>query len=137
MKKNTNWGPYIKSLAKINGKDILPDVKMPRKKRSDIGKSRSFYDLKEKRLRKEVIKYLRKKGCKVFRIENSICGINNIGIPDLLFFHDIKGMVWCELKSLYGVLSPEQESFRKLCLQSNINHLVVKDLKEIDFYLSI
>jgi len=84
----------------------------------------------EAEYRSQVIKDLRRHGCTVKRIENSITrGLGN-DLPDLLVFTNdvyppIK-MVWVELKSSIGVLSYGQKRFQELCVMAGIKHIVPK-----------
>jgi hypothetical protein len=79
------FGQNIKAMVKIMNPsvEVFPEVKMPRKRRVET-KPRKKYDNPEARLRNEIIKYLRGKGCKVFRIETGV--IHQLGLPDLLVF---------------------------------------------------
>ena len=98
-----------------------------RKKRKKETKPR---EQPERELRNEVIKQLRKRGCIVWRIENSIGG-RSVGLPDLLIFNPNKNFgAFCELKSGRGVLSKQQKYVRELCLQCGIKHYVVRELSE-------
>ena len=128
-----SFGQYIKVMAKINGKDVLPNVKMPRRERKDKGAHRESYETPEASFRQEVFKYFRKKGIRYWRIENSIGG-RSVGLPDFLVFH-LNKMWWLELKSVdagYN-LKDEQLEFQKLCLLAGVNHLVAT--KEEDLYI--
>ena len=77
-----DYGQYIKAMAKIQGKDVLPDVRLykPRKKRAKETQPRNQ---PERKLRNEAIAYFRKHGWIVHRLENSVWGKNNVGLPDL------------------------------------------------------
>lgn len=127
---------WVKGLCKIAGRDVLPEVKLSvkRKPRTKETKPR---EQPERELRKEVIKALRKKGCKVTRIENGITGKNNTGIPDLLIWHPLYGMYWCELKAKGEKLKPHQEAFRELCLNHCINHIVIDDLADLPKFFKV
>ena len=120
---------YIKAMALVNGQVVLPDVKMPRKKFVRAKETRPR-NQEEALYRKEVIKELRRHGCFVRRIENSITRELGNDLPDLLVFTNdlyppIK-MVWVELKSSTGVLSYGQQRFRDLCVMAGIKHIVPK-----------
>lgn len=123
-----NFGQYVKVMAKINGRDVLPDVKMPRRERKDKGERRGDYNNPEAQFRIEAMKYLRHKGCRVWRIENSLPGYK--GLPDIILFRHDK--FWCvELKSSVGKLRPEQEDFQDLCSKSRINYLVARTIEDL------
>ncbi len=130
MKKPKNgWGAYIKSLAALNGKNIFPEIKLPRK---------SFQRKKETRPRKkeeaefrtELIKYLRKKGCEVFRVEPAVRG--KFGLGDLwVFCERTKWGGWVETKSLAGTLSEDQKEVVRLCDICKINYIVARKLDDV------
>jgi hypothetical protein len=85
----------------------------------------------ERELREHVIAELRKKGIKVMRLENSIVGKNNTGMPDLWVVNVYKNKAgWMELKSDRGILTGNQPQFRADCLRCNVNHWVVRSLGE-------
>lgn len=87
----------------------------------------------EAEFRKEAIKHLRKKGCHVYRIENSLTGWRNSGIADLLVFNPVKGIgCFIELKSTTGRLSPVQRVFQGLCERCGIKYYVTRSVEEIE-----
>lgn len=118
---------FVKGLAKLHGKDILPEVKMPVQRK--LRKKGMKYHRWEDELRPLVVKELKKHSCTVWRIENSLK--SNKGIPDLLVFHPLSGQWWVELKSGIGVLSKEQQNFRMLCNIAQVNYIVVRKLEDI------
>lgn len=88
----------------------------------------------EAELRVAVINLLRRRGYRVMRLENSICGKHNIGMPDLLLFK-MNGfvavkMIWVELKSINGTLRKEQMEFRDNCLSSGVEYLIIRSIEE-------
>jgi len=126
-----NYGQYIKALAKIQGRDMLPDVKLPRKK-YERAKETKPREQPERDLRIRVIAYLRSRGCQVKRIENSITGKNNNGLPDLVVIClRTKWMGFIELKATTG-LRLEQEDFMNSCIACGIKHLVVRTIEDLN-----
>ncbi len=119
---NKGHGNYIKMMR---GEKVEIET---RKKRDKETKPR---EQPERELRNIIIKELRKRRVVVKRIENSITGKNNVGIPDLLVFNRAKRQFsWLELKSLRGVLSPKQKEFREDCILCNTRHFVIRSLTE-------
>ena len=53
------------------------------------------------------------------------------GIPDILAFYK-DTMWWIEVKAEGGYLSAEQKTFRDLCKQANINHIVAKGTSDLE-----
>lgn len=105
---------------------------MPRKK-FVRAKETTPREQPERALRNEVIKELRRHAVKVMRVENSICGKNNVGIADLLVF--CESTFWggfLELKAEKGILSDEQKEFQRLCALCGIKYLVVKTLEDVE-----
>jgi len=83
----------------------------------------------EAELRKEVIKHLRKKGFKVWRVETAIVG--QIGLPDLWVSHRLLAKAgWIELKAQNGVLSTEQLEFIDLCGRGGVFCFVVRSIED-------
>jgi len=104
------------------------EVKKIRKERTKEEKPRNQ---PERELRNQVIKELRRLGIRVYRIENSITGINNSGVPDLWVFNMNKNKAgFIELKSLKGILADNQKAFRESCLLCNVNHWVVRSVSD-------
>lgn len=99
-----------------------------RKKRAKETKPR---EQPERNLRNDIIKELRKKGIKVMRVENSITGRHNTGMPDLWVVNIFKNKAgWMELKSDKGILTGNQPQFRNDCLRCNVNHWIVRSMSE-------
>ena len=131
-KHGHSMAQYIKAMAKIQGQVVMPDVKMPRKK-FIRAKETAPRKQEEAEFRNIIIPHLRRKGCKVMRIENSIGGRHNIGIADLLVF--CEATFWggfVELKAEKGILSDEQKEIQRLCALCGIKYLVVKTLEEAE-----
>lgn len=131
FRKRPDFKREIKALAFISGHNIMPDVKLckPRKPRA---KETAPRKQEEAEFRRILIPHLRRKGCYVMRIENSIGGRHNIGIADLLVFCELTfwgGFV--ELKAQNGILSDEQKEFQRLCALCGIKYLVVRMLEDV------
>src|SRR3990167_5117625 len=129
LRKKQDMPGYVKGLLLAQGvkTDMCNDVKMPRK-RTERG-PRAPYRQNEAILRREVIKYLKKQGCKVWRIENSLRG--NRGIPEIFFSQARIGIGgFIELKSLNGVLSTHQLNFQARCGIHGIKFWVIRSVEE-------
>lgn len=93
----------------------------------------------ERELRKNIIKYLRNRGCSVKRIENSITRNLGNGIPDILFFTPVRGFncyppsrfYFLELKSDKGTLRPEQKEFKDLCGKSGTGYILARSVDDL------
>ena len=112
----------FKTLCKImKGEEV--------KQRKERAKETKPREQPERELRNAVIKELRKHGVKVMRIENSITGRRNTGIPDLWVVNVLKNKAgFMELKADKGVLSDNQRIFREDCLRCNVNHWIIKSV---------
>lgn len=118
----------------MRGEEVDIKIRKPRAKET---KPR---EQPERELRNNVIRELRRCGCKVKRIENSICGQNK-SIADLLVFNPSKCIGgFLELKSMTGVLSKgknSQEEFFYLCKTCGINCWLVRTVEEAKEFLLI
>lgn len=117
-------------MAHINGQVVMPEVKLykPRKERSKETTPRRQEEAKFRRI---LIPHLRRNGCHVMRVENSIGGRHNVGVADLIVF--CESTFWggfVELKARDGRLSDEQKEFQRLCVLCGIKYLVVRTLEE-------
>jgi hypothetical protein len=102
----------------------------PRKARAKETKPRNQ---PERRLRRDVIKTLRKRGYRVSRVENSISGKDNTGLGDLWVFNEWGRFAgWVELKSESGRLTGEQPEFQRLCQLCGVNYWVIKSESDLD-----
>lgn len=139
-------GQMIKAMAKIAGKDIFPEVKLSKPKRAYKPRpnARKSHQQPELILQKGIIKYLRIHGCDcgTVRVEARIWqGIHIkspdllLGVPDILCFHPHNGMYWIECKWGTNVLREEQKLFRELCIKHGINHIVARDLNDVEVIL--
>lgn len=116
----------------MSGEDVKQ--RKVRRERSDSGGS---HNNPEEELRNEIIKELRASGFKVKRIENSITGKNNVGLPDL-FVTSISTnfMGFIEVKTpgnwKANKLKGEQLAFRKDCLRCGVKHWVIRSLDDLN-----
>lgn len=112
---------------------IFKGVKLPYKRKKEVVK-RKAYDQAEARLRKEVIKELRRRGYKVWRIETAIMG--QLGLPDLLIMKISGGQgAFIELKTPQGYLSKEQVEFCSLCDTNRMYYYIVRSMDDLDIFL--
>lgn len=101
------------------------------KARKGRGKDKGPRRQEEAELRKEVIKELRKRGCFVKRVENSICGELGRDVTDLIVFNlTTKRGGFMELKTPTGIMDEGQKKFREACLICNINHWICRSVYE-------
>lgn len=116
-----------KAMAQVAGMVILPEVKIskPRKKRAKETKPRNQ---PEAELRKAVIKEIRKRGGKVWRVESALSAYK--GLPDLCFFINNK-FYWCELKAQKHTWYEEQIEFKELCISSGTNYIIVMSVEDL------
>ena len=129
-KHGHSMAQYIKAMAKIQGQVVMPDVKMPRKK-FIRAKETAPRKQEEAEFRREVIKLLRRKGFRVWRIENGVSGGLGNGLPDLLIFSTSK-MVFIELKSSSGIMYiKEQIEFMECCNAAGVKHLVLRPGEDV------
>lgn len=142
-KSKLTHGQMVKGLMnimnpeKLKETENIKEVEMPRKRREVIKNQETRkYSQKEKEFRIELIKYLRKKKCRVWRIENSLQGYK--GLPDL-WVVNLKTFWsgWIEIKSLKGRLKPEQDEFRSLCKLTNVNHIVVRKKEDVTCIINL
>jgi hypothetical protein len=118
----------MKSIARKEGRDVLPSLSLPKKKTSG---PRGKYNREEDRLRPLIIKALRKKGYLVYRVETAIN--HQLGIPDLWVMHWAgKWAGWLEVKTPTGVLSDEQKAFMKYCDVNKVNCFVIRSVEEVN-----
>lgn len=122
-----------KLFAKINGNDVLPEVRMYTlfKKRLRETEPRQY---KEAAFRLELLKILRKLRysgrVKFWRIENGLSGYK--GIPDFWIMSKRTGWSgWVELKIVGGAIQKEQKEFAEYCRATKVNHIFAYNVKQI------
>lgn len=94
---------------------------------------RKEYDRAEDRLRPVIINELRRLGCKVMRLENSITGKNNIGFPDLWIFNPRNNWGgWIEVKTPFGIMLDEQLDFQSMCKLCKVNHIEFRKWSDLE-----
>lgn len=134
--RNSVPGPSMYRLSKEDKRKINAGwVAMAKGESIKVRKARAKEteprDQPERELRNAVIKELRRRGVKVMRIENSIVGRRNTGIPDLWVVNRRKNIAgWVELKSSIGILTGNQPQFREDCLRCGVNHWVIRSVDE-------
>ena len=103
-------------------------AKKPRKQRA---KETAPRNREEDKFRNILIKFLRRKDCKVTRVEPSFRG--EFGLGDLWVFCEATAWGgWVETKSLIGRLNDDQKEVRRLCALCGIKYLVVRTLEEAE-----
>lgn len=117
---------YIRLMAKVmKGEPVPPQAK---RKLRIITKP---YNREEDRLRPLIIKALRKRGFKVWRIETAIA--YQLGIADLWIAHTSGRMAgWVEVKTPTGKQSPEQREFEKLCFFNGTLYFILRSVEEAE-----
>ena len=102
-----------------------------KKKRKERTKETRPRNQPERELRNKIITELIDRGIVVMRVENSIFGRRNTGIPDLWYFNETKARGgWLEVKVPGGPLTGNQPRFKQLCELCLINHYVVHSVLE-------
>lgn len=116
----------------IAGTHPLSKGKLAINKRASIPyKPRKPYDRAEDRLRPLIIKALRSRGFKVFRVEPFSSGYS--GMADLWVMRMNGGLAsWIEIKTPAGVQSPEQKLFQELCEANLIKYIIVRSVEEAE-----
>jgi len=130
-RKKPDFGKEIKAMANIYDKDILPKVKLPRPYKPRPN-ARHKHNMEERKIEKDIIKYLRRKGFKCGKI-NPEAGSWNSGIADVQCFTP-NAMWYIEVKTTRGRQQDNQIEFEEICKKTGINYLVarsVEDVKEI------
>ena len=131
MKKLTNL-QTVKLYAKVNRRDILPGIKLPRTK--GRGKDLGPRDLKEKKLREDLLKELRKikfsGQIDFWRIENSLPAYHSL--PDFFIISLRKQCAWfVELKAVGGAIRKGQTKFAESCKLVGLNHLFAYSVEQV------
>lgn len=142
QKNKPTTGQFIKALAAIHGKDVLPDVILPKPPKQYKPRPNARHPHKhiEKDLQREIIHYLRLHGCICGKV-NAAAGMSGgrylksnllfIGVPDLLVFTPSK-MWWIEVKTPTGILSDVQLKFQVLCDSAKVNYILARSLKDVE-----
>ena len=78
----------------------------------------------------EFVKAMKKQGWRAYKFTSEM----NRGVSDRLV--TTPGQVWfVEIKRDNGKLTPLQESFKKHCLDNNLNHFVVYGVKDVPKFI--
>jgi len=144
QKNKLNHGVFTKSIGAIMGKNILPDVELPKVKKKRPYKprpnARKPHKQPEKELQKQIIYYLRAYGCyagrvkvQAFQYRGSYLRDNTlmIGVPDILCFAP-SGMWWIECKWGKGQLSQEQIRFKYECEKCGQKYIVARNRNDVN-----
>lgn len=124
-------GQTIKALAKVMGKDVFPDIKLP-KPRKERAKETQPRKREEAEFRQEVIKYFKNNGIKYRRIENAIWGKHGNDLPDLwVVYLPTNWAGFVELKSFAGRLDEGQIEFMNDCLACGVKHIVARTIEDL------
>lgn len=143
----------MKAMARMDGKDVLPGLVMPRKRTTHPPRAGHSGHRKqpERDIANSIIDWLRLAGCKVgiIKVKGSYLSGRHLkdrrifkSVPDILcYYPKTKTWWWIETKAGYNKLTkrqPEhdeheysQEEFRDWCLESSTNHIVAKELKDV------
>lgn len=140
MKKKYSYAQQIKSIAKINGKDILPDVVLPKLKSAKTAtKGRVVKNnLLEKKLEKEIIISLRMQGYDVYKtgetsMSNSMyC---EVGVADITVKHPYFKIAYIEVKVKGRKQRDTQIEAEKRCKKNGIDYAVVYSLREANVFI--
>jgi len=132
MKKTRpTHGQTVKALALINGREVLPGVTLPKKRRTY--KRRTVKnDMREKRLEEAILINLRMMGYKAYKVgETSTYNSHYIqdGKADLEIFLPGLGVVYLEVKEGDHGQTGSQPEFEKLCKQCNLPYFIVRSLQ--------
>lgn len=113
----------FKAIAKTDGREVLPTLKMPC--RGHRGKDKGVRNREEDQHRPLIIKQLRKEGWRVTRVEPVFSGDFSLG--DLWIRNLTAGIAgWGECKSSFGALSDGQKEFKKECEFCRIPYWVLR-----------
>lgn len=136
------FAQQIKGLSFLAGKNVLPDVIMPKPKRDYKPRpnARHAHKQPERQLHKEIVSFLRLHGCYggTIRVEApQYRGFHIktkdllLGVPDTIWFHPKNGMFFVEIKYGDNKLSIEQEMFKRECISSGIRFITARKIEDI------
>lgn len=124
-------GQLVKGYAKILGKDIFPEIKMPKQKRpyKPRPNARKPHNMRERIIEKAIIRYLRGKGFKCGKVNPEVGGWNK-GVADITCW--TKNTLWfIEVKTKTGRQSKEQKEFQKICSDCGTNYLIARSVDDV------
>lgn len=157
MKKKTNHAQEIKAMAKaMTGKDIFPDVSLPKSpsasqkptriirktklKKDADGKVSSYKNvMHEKQLEREIIFKLNMMGFVVSKAgEQATYNSKHVlaGMSDLLVFGKPNGVVFMEVKHDSNKQRVSQIKFQQMCETCGLKYVVVRSVKEAMYAVS-
>jgi hypothetical protein len=130
-KPKLEFGHMVKGLGAVMGKDILPDVKMPKPKRSYQPRlaGRHKHNMQERIIEKAIIRYLRGKGFKCGKVNPEI-GSWNAGIADILVFTP-SAQWYIEVKTEEGTQQDNQIEFQEICQRCGVNYMVARSIEDV------
>ena len=128
-KPKYSYGVLVKGLAKAMGKDILPDIEMPKPTSyQPRPNARHKHIMRERIIEKRIIAYLRGKGYKCGKTTPETGGWN-VGCPDIVCY--AKSLWYIEVKTPKGKQSPEQIEFQKMCESIGIKYIVARSVRDV------
>lgn len=122
-----NFGQEMKALAKACGKDVLPEVKLPRPYKPRPN-ARHSHNMEEKKIEKRIIKYLRGRGFKCGKTDPAVGGWN-VGTPDIQCWASAFWLI--EVKTSTGRQSKEQKEFQAMCERTGINYVLARGIEDV------
>lgn len=134
-KKKRNHLQEIKAMAKAGGRDILPNVNLPRKKktvRSQPRKRTTKNNMREKRLERQIIQSLRLSGYFVTKNGEQSTYNNPLimsGMADIMVFTN-RGVIFLEVKTEKGKQRDTQIKFEQMCTTLGVQYTIVRSVKE-------
>lgn len=69
-------------------------------------------------------------GVGAFKVEGRFVKMSDAGLPDLVLL-TARGVVFVEVKSPRGTLTPEQRTFRDACQKRKIHHIVARSVDDV------
>lgn len=139
--KPTNHLQSVKVLAKVYGRDVLTDVKIPkqRRERKKETKPRKSYSREEKKLEKKILLYINThqhmRGYKMGDMAGTFTYNTHFmcdGMTDLLIVNLLKGkFTWVEVKDGDKPLRKNQEEFKAMCEACGQGHVVARMKRDV------
>lgn len=107
---------------------IFKDVKMPYKRKKET-RPRVLLELRV--IKPAIVKHLRRNGCRVWILENSIVGEENSSLTDLIVYNPrYHELWWAEVKRPDGRLSKGQVIFQEICKDCSERHIVLRSVED-------
>lgn len=83
----------------------------------------------EKATQQHIKQYLRLKGCWYYDLSQPRAAMQTPGLPDLLVF--MPKLVFIEVKSATGRLTPAQRDFQARCAAAQVSYLVARSVGDV------